>query len=68
MRAPDGPGEAPAGSPGGCIFSKVLIGVFRFSMHPARWLMMMVLRVLRILKLNDDSRDLEVSNSQIFTI
>ena len=67
MNAPDGPGEAPAGRPGGrkmlifmCVYS-----VCRFRMHLTPRFMFM--RVLRSVKLNDDSRDVSVSHSPTFS-
>ena len=71
-RAPRGPQIALARLQRGglegakcCIFVG-FYSVFTFSMHLVFWLMLF-LRVLRSVKLNDDSRDLSVSRSPTFS-
>ena len=67
MKAPDGPGEAPAGRPGGGVKRLFAYGfamcqrfpcILRFG--PCCW------RSVRIVKLNDGSRDLPASHSDMF--
>ena len=51
MMVPDGPGEAPAGLPGGCkllFFPLFYHSVSTLSMHLAFWLMLLALRGVHV--------------------